>query len=1124
VAVLPTTPYRGIDSFRYVDHAIFFARADEAQQLLSLIAVYRGAMLYGDSGTGKSSLVNAGLLPAVEGLGFRPERVRVQPRDGEELVVERIATSDDDATALLPSLFSDDGDSRVVLSVSAFEQRLREGAASSRPLLVFDQFEEILTLFEGPGHETSQRRIAELLGALLRQTLPVKLLLVFREDYLGKVKELLASSPELVDQGLRLAPPSAEELPTIIRGPFERYPGDFGRELSPALAMRLCDELADRFGSGDVSLSEVQTVCLRLWQAEDPEALLAERGIQGLLEDYLGEALEAFPGGLKAPAIALLGQLITSAGTRNVISAEDLEQRVREEEDIPVAELEQALELLESESKLVRRERRRDLYLYEITSEFLVPWISSRREELRRQQERRRERRRLLVLAAIAAALLVVAAVVAGLAAWAFVQRGDARRQTASARALALDLAAGTQLASHPETALSTSLAAYRAKQTAATTSSMIAALEAVRRLGAVRFLHGHSGAVDGVALSPDGHTLASAGADSTIRLWDLRTGKELAQPLLGHLGPVDDIAFDPRGRTFASAGDDGSIWIWDAHRLTRQCQLLGDKARLPVHGPIYGVAFSPDGDTLASAGDDGTVRLWDLRHCIKLGAPLLRSGDPVRSVAFSADGQTLAAAGQDGKIRLWNVRSHTALDPPLDARAGPVYSVAFSPDRLMLASAENDGTVRLWNLRTHAQVGPPLRGHRGFVYTVSFSPDGRTLASGGDDWTVRLWDVGRHRQIRKLAGHPGAVFGVAFARDGRMLVSAGDDGAIRLWDLRSRVTLGRPFHPNAGLIYRIAFSPDGRLIASAGDDGRIRLWDVRSGDQLGRALGGRAGTVHDVAFTSDGRTLASAGYDKTIRLWDVRSHAEIGAPLRGHTGKVESVAFSPDGHMLASAGDDKTIRFWDVRSHSQLGRPLDGHAVIKSVAFSPDGRMLASAGADDTVRLWDVRARRELLPVLNGHGGGVNSVAFSPDGRTLASAGDDKTIRLWDVGKHTQLRKLTGHSDAVAGVAFSPDGRLLVSGGGDRTLRLWDKRSQAELGPPLQADSEKIVATVAFSPDGRTFASAGLDGTIRVWEGILWKSYDELQARVCRLVGAGLDPAEWEKLVPDLPYRQSCP
>ena len=457
VVAVPTVPYRGIQPFRYVDYAIFLAREHETEDLLDLVTIYRGVLLYGASGDGKSSLINAGLLPAAARRRLNPERVRVQPRRGEEIVLERIATTEDDDGEHLPSLLAPDGDdsARIVVSVQAFEDSVREACASHRPLLIFDQFEEIVTLFEEEGVAEAQRNVVEMLVRLLREPLPVKLLFVFREDYLGTVKHLLAAVPELIDQALRLQPLWVDALPTIIRGPFERHPGHFGRELDPDLSERVCAALAQRYGNSGLSLSEVETVALRLWLFDEPRVLLETRGVQGLLEDSLGESLNALSPDHRAAAIALLAHMITAAGTRNVISAEDLVQRVHEEDaDLSPPLLSEALERLESESRLVRRERRREIYLYEITSEFLVPWISQRREEARlveehrrhelRRCELRRERvraRRLVVLASLAGTLFVVAAVVAIVAVWAVGQRDAAEIRRAAAAVLAEELA-----------------------------------------------------------------------------------------------------------------------------------------------------------------------------------------------------------------------------------------------------------------------------------------------------------------------------------------------------------------------------------------------------------------------------------------------------------------------------------------------------------------------------------------------------------------------------------------------------------------------------------------------------------------------------------------------------------
>ncbi|HVE65734.1 MAG TPA: hypothetical protein VNC59_04060, partial [Thermoanaerobaculia bacterium] len=422
----PPKPYRGIESFRYVDQQIFFLREAETQRLVRYVTLYRGVLLYGDSGAGKSSLINAGLVPAALAEGFTPDRLRVQPRPNEEIVVERIPVVADSRPLYLPSNFAGDGDesSQVVLSIRAFRNTLkylRTLRPDCRPLLIFDQFEEFVTLFEksatGEGANAAreaQEAILQVLVEVLRdQTLPVKIILAFREDYLAKLNKLFTLCPNLPDQFLRLTPPRVELLHHIIRGPFEKFPGHFRQELSEQLAESIAEAISNQSETGALNLSEVQIACLRLWQSRNPEALFRHSGVEGLLEDYLSESVGLLDAELRDPASALLTRMVTASGTRNVISAEDLIALVHSEERTPPEQLQKALDALERDTRLVRRERRHDTYFYEIVSEFLIPWIARQKQEraeqrLARRAERKRARAYLLSAACLLVAVIAI--------------------------------------------------------------------------------------------------------------------------------------------------------------------------------------------------------------------------------------------------------------------------------------------------------------------------------------------------------------------------------------------------------------------------------------------------------------------------------------------------------------------------------------------------------------------------------------------------------------------------------------------------------------------------------------------------------------------------------------------
>jgi WD40 repeat protein len=1049
---VPATPYRGIHPFRYADHAIFFAREEETRLLAALAAVYRGVFLYGDSGSGKSSLVSAALLPRAYKLGFAPVRVRVQPRAGEELVIEPIVRSDD-GTDVLPCVLAPEGDgsSRIVLSIADFEARVRAATEEHRPVLVFDQFEEILTLFEDADAVASRGRLAEMIVRLLREPLPVKVLFVFREDYLGRVKQLLAACPELVDHALRLGAPSADELEAIIRGPFERFPGRFGRELDAELAERLRAALAERFGIGEVSLSEVQTVCLRLWQSSDPAALLGEKGVQGILEDDLGEALDALPTELRAAAVALLGQMVTSAGTRNVISADDLRQHVQEEdEEIAPRLLDEALDRLERDSKLVRRERRHDVYLYEITSEFLVPWISKRSEELRREQERQRERHRFRVLGSIAGGLLVLVALVAALAIWALGQRAEAREQADKSTSRELAARATTVLNADPGLSLALAQRGVSKAPTDQAKSALRQAVLGFRELKVVQV----GQPVDGADLSPDGRRAVSASEDGRVRIWNLRTGRPVLT-VTAHRGKARAARFSPDGRTVASGGADGTLVVIDVSTGRRH---------VVVRNPntiAYRVAYSRDGHRIAAGYSDGTIRIAATRGSRRVRV-LRASRSGVFGVALSDDGTRVAGAGLDGTVWVWDLQGK---DRPVLLRGSrhEVTSVSFQPGHAgHLITADARGWLRFWNVERGVQEGK-VRAEQQAIFAAQYSRDGRRIVTANEDGAVRVIDAVSRLETAVLRGHTGPAHDVNFSAEGNRVISAGQDGTVRIWDPgMTRVMEGR--------VTNAAISSDGRRVVAGGARGIVRIWSAATG-RLQATLRGHSELSY-AWFSPDDRRVLSVSQDDTVRVW----RAADGKPLHvfrdhGHH-NVYAAAIDHAGRRIVSGGEDNRIVVRDLTG----GPPvvLTGHnGAVNSVSFSPDDRLLLSAGGDGTIRIWDAQRAFRPLQVLRGHAGAVSAATFSPDGQKVLSAGVDGTLRVASLHGGDSV-VLHGHDGAVDSAAFNPSGTRIVSSGIDKTVRLWDPHG----GEPLATlHTYGIRAwSASFSSDGADVLSSGDD------------------------------------------------
>ncbi len=507
--------------------------------------------------------------------------------------------------------------------------------------------------------------------------------------------------------------------------------------------------------------------------------------------------------------------------------------------------------------------------------------------------------------------------------------------------------------------------------------------------------------------------------------------------------------------------------------------QLHDEKATLKGHTTsVRSVAFTLDGRTLASGASDNTIKLWDVASG-KEKATLRGHAYEVQAVAFTNDGRMLASGSSSNTIKLWDVASGKEIATLL-GHADNVWSVAFTSDGRTLASGSWDKTIKLWDVASR-QEKATLKGHTNQVGAVAFTRDDRTLASGGWDNTIKLWDVASRQEKATLRGHSGRILSVAFTNNGGTLASGSDDKTIKLWDVASELEEAT-LRGHVDEVNAVTFTSDGRTLASGSDDKTIKLWDVAS-KQEKVTLRGHADEVNAVTFTNDGRTLASGSSDRTIKMWSGTKGQEK-VMLKGLTKQVRSVAFTSDGRTLATAGADDTVKLWDVASGQEkatLIGPLIGHtASVGAVAFTSDGRTLASGSWDGTIKLWDVTSGQKKA-ILTGHSGSVWSLAFTSDDRTLASGSDDNTIRLWDVTKRREKLTLRGHTSSVRSLALTSDGRTLASGSDDNTIRLWDLASGREKAT-LRGHTN-LISSVAFTIDGRMLASGSADETIKLWD-----------------------------------------
>jgi WD40 repeat protein len=1098
-------PYRGLLPFEETDAEVYHGRerltAELAVKLAAQVTRSGLVVVTGASGAGKSSLLRAGLVPAlargkqVTGSGQWPRIVMTPTPDPLTELATRLAVLGGGDTAVVrDGLAQHPGQAHLAVrqAVLAEAARRDHGRVTAdggvRLVLIVDQFEQVFTLNSGPGGEAGRQAFITALCAAAaspagpEQAPPALVVIAVRGDFWDRCAPYPELARALKDGPFVVGPMTESELRLAITGPADAA----GLHIDPALADTILADLHAAGGDDTTGALPLLSQAMSLtWDKRDGNQLTSHGygqvgGVSHAVQTSADGVYDNLPAGQQALAREILRAMTVASRdgrlTRRPVTRAAL---YTGHPDTEASQIDAVLETFAASRLIVFSEGtgqspgtaqiahdallsawprlrgwldddRATWILHSQLTDDAATWHDNHNDPsfLYRKNQ----------LAASQQAAARWSADPARYPALTTTQRDFLRAsQRAATRSSRQRRAAAAVLALLTLAASITSVVAYQQRTTANQQRNLAIYNQVVAEAAQLTPSDPSLAAQLNLTAYRMPITSSLASRQDLISRLLATENTPLATPVIGG-DSIESVAFSPDGRTLAAATG-GTIRLWDMADPARP-RALGPPVTVSTTGRVFSVAFSPDGRTLASGDYDGLVRLWDVTdpaHPRALGPPLAGRIGALTSVAFSPEDPTLADASVNGMIQLWNVADPArprALGPPLAAGTGAVFSVAFSRDGRTMASGSNDGTVRLWNVTTPARpraLGPPLTDGGFAVFSVAFSPDGRTLASGSYNNEVRLWnvsDAARPRMLSRMPGSIGGVYSVVFSRDGRTLASAGADGTIQLWNT--------------------AIPADSQPI--------------------GPSLTVSTGAVHSVAFSPDGRTLAGAGQDGTVRLWGIPQTV-----LNVSGGEIPSVAFSPDGRTLAST--DVTVRLWNVTdpAHPRTLGPLPGATRygVLSVAFSRDSRILASGGADGTVRLWNVADPahpRSLGPPLTVSRYAVESVAFSPDGPILASAVGDGTVRLWNVADPAHPRSLgppltVSTAGAASSVAFSPDGRILAAGNNqDGTVQLWNMTDPAHPRAfgSLPGNTGYGVFSVAFSPDGHTLTAGGYNGTIQ--------------------------------------------
>lgn len=1138
-----TCPYQGLKPFNEDTQQFFFGRQNTVGQLQQALQQVNFVMLIGASGGGKSSVVRAGLIPALRSLGWRilePMKPGFEPMAALRRAFAQECDRRDDIQAV-----------HEAIAHQSLDVALDRFPSPEKLLLVVDQFEEVFTVCgTEPAQEAERRQFIERLVQFESDRLAI--VATMRADFIEACLRYPKLTARLQKHGIYIPSLEGKDLEAAILKPAQQQ----GYGVEPALvSMILRDVDQERH-----CLPLLQFSLEQLWEPATQtqhQLTLAQYeqlgGVKGALDLHAERVYQYRDWRSRHPKIKrddlekewmrrICLQLVrTGEGVRDtrqrrtkaeLLSMAGDDTEIRNMIETTLTDLIDARLLVSGDGKFSLPTSQdsstnvsdsallsQNLTTIDLAHEALmegwktfVQWRESDRD-LRRliqriddaQREWEQHHRQDLYL--LPKSLLTQANLYsdqltvylsARLLEYLDLSRRNEQRQAAAlewaksegaltARANeAMKLLERDPIAGFIRTIelLKQNLEIEGASVIAPIQNLLYQAAESCREINRIE----HDAPVIDVAVSGDGRFIASSTANRIVHIWDFQ-GNPIGKTLESSRGDgFPAIAFHPT-EPILVAGGDRAIRIW---------HFLEDREALRIQAhwdTVFGLAISPDGTRIATGSRDRTIKFWDFEGN-QVGATI-SVGARVGAIAFHPNGHCIVAALGNGTLCLWDLDGNL-IGKPFEGHSAPVTSVSFSPDGQTILSSSEDETIRLWSLQAVCLENYQLPASS--IQSI-FRPNGALIASCIGE-SIHLHDAKGQTLHPPLQGHKDKITATVFSSDGKTLISGSQDKSVRIWDASDLI---RILHGHESTVEAVAFSPDGQTIASASLDNTIRLWKLEKDTLVHQTLTGHENSPCSVTFSSDGQTIFSGSSDGDIRFWNSTSGDLISQFLLNQKGAIHSLTFSSDGStIISSIGREVCLlNYKDGRLTSQL---LQGHeTLVTSVALSPDGQTIASGDEDGIVRLWDIDGTSIGQP-LEGHRYPA-SIAFSPDSQIIVTACLEGTVYLWS--SYGELLsgplKFQGDNNSFYSVVFSPNGMTITFGGGNGentgSIFRWSWKDRPT-SPLILTGIEGHVCSVASSPDGQTIVSGGYDDKIRLWRAGTWRDwvrtcYERLQYHI---------------------------